>query len=175
MAEQKSLGVYPPYFNNYMSFVENYDLEEILSTQPGNAEAFFNSLPEDRWLYKYAENKWTVKEVLQHIIDTERVFTYRALAFSRKDPNTLPSFNENEYAKNSNGNSRSPKDLIEEFLAVRKSSELLFKSLSDTELNAVGKTSNYEMSVKAIGYMIAGHFAHHVNILKERYLATADD
>ena len=170
MTEQKSIGVYPPYFNNYISMVENEELSFILEKQMKEASELFNSIPEDKWSYKYAENKWTVKEVLQHIIDTERVFSFRALVFARKDPNTFPSFNENEYAKNSVADNRNPKDLIEEFLAVRKSSELLFKSFSEMQLKTVGKASSYEMSVKAIGYMIAGHFQHHVNILKERYL-----
>ncbi len=171
MTEQKSLGVYPPYFNNYISLVENEEINSILESQAKEAEEFFKSIPENKWSYRYAENKWTVKEVLQHIIDTERVFSFRALVFARKDPNTFSSFNENEYAKNSCANTRNPEDLIEEFLAVRKSTQLLFKSFSEAQLHSVGKTSNYEMSVKAIGYMIAGHFVHHIQILKERYLS----
>jgi len=170
MTEQKSLGVYPPSFNHYISLVENEELSFILEKQRKDASEFFNSIPEGKWLYKYVENKWTIKEVLQHITDTERAFSFRALVFARKDPNTFPSFNENEYAKNSHADNRNPQDLIEEFLAVRKSSELLFNSFSEEQLQSIGKTSNYEMSVNAIGYMIAGHFQHHVNLLKERYL-----
>ena len=170
MTEQKSLGVYPPAFRNYISLVENEDLSFILEKQMNEAAQFFNSVQEDKWLFKYAENKWTIKEVLQHITDTERVFSFRALAFARKDPNTFPSFNENEYAKNSDADNRNPKDLIEEFLAVRKSSQLLFKSFTPSQLETVGKAGNNQMSVNAIGYMIAGHFQWHVNILKERYL-----
>ncbi len=170
MTEKKSLGVYPPSFHNYISLVENEDLSSILEKQMNEAAQFFNSVQEDKWFYKYAENKWTIKEVLQHITDTERVFSFRALAFARKDPNTFPSFNENEYAKNSDAYNRNPKDLIEEFLAVRKSSQLLFKSFSPSQLKTVGKAGNNQMSVNAIGYMIAGHFQWHVNILKERYL-----
>ena len=170
MIDQKSIGIYPPSFNNYISLVENEELPFILEKQMKEASEFFNSIPEDKWSYKYAENKWTVKEVLQHIADTERVFSFRALVFARKDPNTFTSFNENEYAKNSGAVNRNPSDLIEEFLAVRNSSRLLFNSFSEAQLQSVGKSSNYEMSVNAIGYMIAGHFQHHVNILKERYL-----
>lgn len=170
MSDKKSTGVYPPYFNSYISLVENEELNSILQKQAEEAEHFFSSIPGDKWSYKYEETKWTVKEVLQHIIDTERVFTFRALVFARKDPNTFPSFNENEYAKNSYANNRNSADLIEEFLAVRKSTQLLFDSFSDEQLNAIGKASSYEMSVSAISYMIPGHFAHHVKILKERYL-----
>lgn len=170
MGDNKISGVYPPNFDKYISLVDNEELITILEKQAGEASEFFNSISEDKWSYKYAENKWTVKQVLQHITDIERVFSFRALVFARKDPNTFPSFNENEYAKNSRADSRNPEDLIEEFLAVRKSSQLLFKSFSEAQLQSVGKISNYEMSVKAIGYMIAGHFVHHIKILKERYL-----
>ena len=170
MDQQQSLGVYPPFFERYISLVKTDDWESVLSKQASEAQDFFSSIPEEKWSYKYEEDKWTIKEVLQHITDTERVFNFRALAFSRKDPNSFPSFNQDGYVINSNANQRSPKDLIEEFLAVRKCSQLLFKSLSDEQLNSVGTASNKEMSVKAIAYIIAGHFAHHVEILKEKYL-----
>jgi len=170
MSDKKSTGVYPPYFSTYVSLVENEEPNSILQKQAEEAEHFFSSIPGDKWSYKYEENKWTVKEVLQHITDTERVFSFRALAFARKDTNTFPSFNENSYTKNSNANNKNPKDLLAEFLAVRKSTQLLFNGFSDEQLNAIGKASSNEMSVKGIGYIIAGHFAHHVKILKERYL-----
>ncbi len=170
MTEKVSTGIYPPYFNTYVSLVENEEMNSLLRKEAEEAEHLFSSIPDEKWLYKYKANKWTVKEVLQHITDTERVFNFRALAFSRRDPNTFPSFNENEYTKNSNANNRNPKDLLAEFLAVRKSTQLLFHGFSDEQLNAIGKASSNEMSVKGIGYIISGHFAHHVKILKERYL-----
>ena len=170
MQVQKPTGIYPEHFNKYIELVQDEELNFILNKQATEAQRFFNSIPENKWLYKYGEDKWSVKEVLQHITDTERVFSYRAFVFSRKDPNTIQSFNENEYAKNSNADSKNPKDLIEEFLAVRKSTELLFNGFSEEQLNSIGKGSTYEMDVKAVGYMIAGHFAHHINILKEKYL-----
>ena len=170
MENKITIRTYPSVFDRYISLVQNEGLNSLLEKQSKETENFFSSIPEDKWLYKYEENKWTIKEVLQHISDTERVFNFRALVFARKDPNTFPSFDENEYAKNANANDKSPGDLIEEFLAVRKSTQLLFKGFSETQLQAVGKTSSYEISVAAIGYMIAGHLAHHLNILKERYL-----
>jgi uncharacterized damage-inducible protein DinB len=169
MADNIISGVYPPHFDKYISLVENDAMNSILEKQAEKASEYFNSMPQEKWSYKYAENKWTVKEVLQHITDTERVFSFRALAFSRKDSHTLPSFDENEYASNSNANNRTADSLIEEFLAVRKSTGSFFDGLSSDQLNYVGKASNYEMSVNAIGYMIAGHFAHHMKILKEKY------
>lgn len=170
MQVQKSPVTYPPHFNKYIDLVKSEDLNFILSGQAKEAESFFNEIPAEKWYYKYEVDKWSIKEVVQHITDTERVFSYRALAFSRKDPNIIPSFDENEYTKNSNACNKDSKDLIEEFLAVRKSDQLLFKGFSEEQLNTMGKASSYEMDVKSIGYMIAGHFAHHIKILNERYL-----
>jgi hypothetical protein len=168
--EKTKTGVYPPYFYKYIKLVENDDLKTILKNQLQESEEFFNRIPSEKYLYKYAENKWSIKEVIQHIIDTERVFSYRALAFARKDPNTLPSFDENSYAKNSQADEREWKQLTEEFPAVRNSSIFLFNSFTAEQLNEVGQASNYAMNVKALGYTIAGHFAHHVHLIKERYL-----
>ncbi|MGN6194039.1 MAG: DinB family protein [Ginsengibacter sp.] len=170
MSAQNSLGTYPEYFYRYIRLVENENLNDVLKKQLDEASQFFNSIPEEKYLYKYDEGKWSVKEVLQHIIDTERVFSYRSFVFSRKDPNIFPSFDENAYAENSNADSRKWQDLINEFIAVRNSTADLFKSFSEEQLMQAGKASNYEMSVKALGYTTAGHFQHHVNILKERYL-----
>jgi uncharacterized damage-inducible protein DinB len=170
MSTENSFGTYPDYFYKYIRLVENEDLKMVLKNQLNETETFLRSIPEQKYLYKYDEGKWSVKEVLQHITDTERVFTFRSLAFSRKDPNTFPSFSENDYATNSKADSKKWGDLIEEFIAVRRSTEALFDGFSEEQLNSVGKASNYEMSVKALGYTIAGHVAHHVNILKERYL-----
>jgi uncharacterized damage-inducible protein DinB len=169
-AKNSNVGIYARHFYPYIKLVENEDLKTVLQNQMQETEDFFNSIPEEKYLYKYAEGKWSIKEVIQHIIDTERVFVYRALAFSRKDVHILPSMDENNYAANSNADSRKFQDLIDEFLAVRKSTIFLFNSFSSEQLDAVGKASDYEMSVKAMGYTIAGHAAHHINILKERYL-----
>ena len=165
------IGIYAAHFYPYIKLVQNEDLKTVLEDQMQETEAFFNSIPEEKYLYKYAPDKWSIKEVIQHIIDTERVFAYRALAFSRKDVHALPSMDENSYAINSDADKRKFQDLIDEFKAVRQSSIFLFNSFSPSQLNEVGKASDYEMSVKAMGYTIAGHVAHHINILKERYLA----
>lgn len=164
------IGIYAAHFYPYIKLVENEDLKTVLQTQAQEIEKFFNSIPEEKYLFKYAPDKWSIKEVIQHIIDTERVFAYRALAFSRKDVHTLPSMDENSYASNSNADNRNFRDLVHEFVAVRKSTIFLFNSFSSEQLNQVGKASSYEMSTKAMGFTIAGHAAHHLNILKERYL-----
>lgn len=169
-AKKSNVGIYAPHFYPYIKLVENEDLKTVLQDQMQKTEDFFNSIPEEKYLFKYAPGKWSIKEVIQHIIDTERVFAYRALAFSRKDVHTLPSMDENSYAINSNADNRKFRDLTDEFLTVRKSSIFLFNSFSSQQLDELGKTSDYEMSTKAMGYTIAGHAAHHINILKERYL-----
>lgn len=169
-ALQLKIGPFGPHFYNYIKLVDNENIPQALEMQLQKLEAFFNSIPEEQSLYKYAEGKWTLKEVLQHIIDSERIFAYRALAFARKDKNPLPSFDENEYAANSHANSRSWKDLTEEFLVVRKSTLLLFNSFSEEDFKSVGIASNSEISVRAMAYIIIGHARHHNNLIKERYL-----
>lgn len=168
--EKIKTGVFPDYFYNYIKLVENDNLKDALKNKIPEIQNFFRSIEEGKRDYKYAEGKWTIKEVLQHIIDTERIFAYRALAFARKDHTILPSFDENSYAKNSNASARTWDDLIDELIAVRKTTLFLFSSFSEEQFDTIGKASNYEMSVKALGYTIAGHLVHHINILKERYL-----
>lgn len=169
-AQGSRVGIYPAYFYNYIRLVENEDLNTILKKQLSESQQFFNSVPKEKYDYKYAEGKWSIKEVLQHIIDTERVFSYRALAFSRKDVNVLPSFDEKNYLANANSAVKEWNDLVDEFTAVRKSTQLLFNSFSTKQLDSVGKASDYEMNARAMGFTIAGHIAHHLNIIKERYL-----
>ena len=161
---------YPSHFAGYIKLVENEDLNSVLKDQIETSKQFFNSIPEEKIDYRYAEGKWNIKEVLQHIIDTERVFAYRALAFARQQPSALPGMDENSYAKNSKADSRNWKDLIDEFESVRQATVHLYQSFSEAQLELAGRTVSYEISVRAVGYNIAGHLAHHVNILKERYL-----
>ncbi|MEO8854184.1 MAG: DinB family protein [Ginsengibacter sp.] len=170
MESSRSKLLYPPHFIQYIHLVDNENLQTLLEKQGEDVVSFLKSIPVDKRLYKYEEGKWTVQEVLQHVIDCERVFHFRALVFSRKDPNTFPSFDENNYIKFSNANNKNWENLIGEFIAVRKSTEYLFNSFSQDQLDQMGKASNYEMNVNALGYLIAGHLAHHINILKERYL-----
>jgi uncharacterized damage-inducible protein DinB len=164
-------GVYPPYFYNYIKLVEDEDLNTVLNNQLAVLVPFLNLIPEEKHLYKYAEGKWTIKETVQHIIDAERVFAYRAMAFSRKEINALPSFDDKSYAANSNANSRKWKDLVEELTAVRKSTIYLFNSFTSEQLDTVGIASHNQINAKALGYIIAGHATHHINIIQERYLA----
>ncbi len=168
--QNSKIGIYTSHFSDYIKLVENEDLKTVLENQLKESSELFKSIPKEKLLYRYAENKWSIKEVIQHLIDTERIFSYRALAFSRGDINILPMMDENSYAKNSNADRREGNELIDEFTAVRKSTISLFNSFSPEQLKGVGKVSDYRMSSNAMGYTIAGHLAHHLNIIRERYL-----
>lgn len=158
------------WYHGYIKMVPQDDIKAAFSSKDNNLIAFLSSIPESKYDYRYAENKWTVKEVLQHIIDAERVFTYRALRFARKDQTPLPGFDENLFADNSKASAREWNDLVEEFKHVRRSSELFFNSLDEDQLEAGGISSNNPIYVRALGYIIIGHALHHQKILAERYL-----
>ena len=165
-----SLNTYPTYFNTYIKLVTDDDILSAFLNQGPSATRFFEQISEVDSTYKYAEKKWTIKEILQHISDAERIFAYRALAFARKEKMALPSFDENIYAANSDANSKSWESLVEEFISVRKSSEILFKLFSSEQLKRSGQVNDYSISVLALGYTIVGHAAHHINIITERYI-----
>ena len=131
---------------------------------------FVQNIPMDKFDYRYAEGKWTIKEIIQHIIDTERIFAYRALRISRNDKTPLPGFDENEYIDNTTANDRGLQDLLTEFSAVRHSNIFLFKSLSVEQLERTGIASNAGISVRAIGFIMIGHQKHHQKVFEERYL-----
>ena len=158
------------YYAPYINLVEHKD--NVLSLQQNFQDtlSFYKSIPEEKWLFSYADGKWTIKEVIQHLLDTERVFAYRALCFSRKDNVELPGFDQDEYLINSNANSRSKESLIEEYVSIRNATITLFNSFSDEMFLQIGVASNNPLSVRAAGYIIAGHEKHHCNIIKERYL-----
>ena len=159
---------YKPYINavagNGKSIIENLEatLSEVLSR--------LEKLPQDKQEYRYAEGKWTIKELIQHLIDSERVFAYRALRFARNDGTALPGFEQDDYVTVFDANARDFNELLEEMKLTRKSTILLFKSFSEKELIRIGVASGTNMSVRALGTIISGHLVHHFNIMKERYL-----
>jgi len=162
---------YAPYYRNYINLVEAEDLQEAFSKYNQVIKSFYNSLPESKGNFAYAEGKWSIKELLQHVIDTERIFAYRALCIARKDTTAFPGFDENQYTLHSNANGRTLTDLQIEFSAVRHSTNLLFQSFFEEQLNERGTASNHSVTVNAIGFMLIGHLLHHKNILEERYLS----
>ena len=162
---------YASYFNKYikLSGSETILLDE-LEICLHDFIRFVQNIPLDKFDYRYEVNKWTIKEIIQHLIDTERIFQYRALRISRNDATPLPGFDENDYAKNSNGNSRSIQDLLTEMAVVRQSTLSLFKSFSQDQLLLIGTASENKISVRAIGFIMIGHQKHHQQIFEERYL-----
>ena len=160
----------PEYYHQYINQAEGDELANVLKKQTRSFEQFLEEIPKSKRKYRYAEGKWSVKEVLQHIIDAERIFAYRALCFARKDATPLPGFEENDYAANSKADQRKWKDIVNEFLSVRQSTEDLFCSFDDEQLETNGKASGKLNYVLAIGFIIAGHANHHIKVTKERYL-----
>ncbi len=161
---------YAGYFSTYIKRVDNVILYEELEICLHDFIRFVQNIPMDKFDYRYAKGKWTIKEIIQHIIDTERIFSYRALRISRNDKTPLSGFDENEYVDNSNGNTRSLQDLLTEMAVVRQSTLSLFKSFSAEQLLKIGTASNNQISVRAIGFIIIGHQKHHQKIFEERYL-----
>lgn len=163
-------GTFPVYFATYTNKVAEDDCLEALHNQQNLIDTFFTSIPEDKWDFAYAPGKWTLKEMMQHIIDTERIFAYRSLCISRKETQSLPGFDENTYVDNSNASTRNWEKLVEELKAVRRSTILLFENLSPDMLNNSGLSNNNSVTVNALGFITVGHIYHHIAVIKERYL-----
>ncbi len=161
---------YPAYFLKYVEQVPEDDLLTAFQNQRPVISGFLSAITEEKSMYAYDTGKWTLKELLQHMIDTERIFNYRALCFARKEKVSLPGFDENTYAANSHANSRKWQDMVEEFLAVRLSTEILFKSFSAETLEFSGVSNNNPATVNSIGFITLGHFYHHKKVMEERYL-----
>ncbi len=161
---------YPGYFQRYIDQVPENDFLVALENQTSSIEPFLRTITEEKSIHTYAEGKWTLKEMLQHIIDTERIFAYRALCFARGEMQNLPGFEENDYAANSNANARSWDSMIREFLIVRESTLLLFKSFTQEMLDRTGSANNNTNNVSSIGFITVGHYNHHKKIIEERYL-----
>jgi hypothetical protein len=161
---------YPGYFQKYIDLVPETDLSLAFTNQTEGIEVFLQTVSEEKSMYAYAEGKWNIKELLQHIIDTERIFNYRALCFARGEKQNLPGFEENDYAANSYANRRSWDSLVKEFLVVRKDTTLLFNSFTKEALERVGSANNNSASTLSFGFITLGHYYHHKNVLIERYL-----
>lgn len=169
-ASEISLEEYPPYFKRYIDLVTNIPLLKALEVGKEAIPDFFKAIPYSKLHFQYAEGKWTPKEVLLHIIDTERVFCYRALYFARAKNASLEGFDENVFAANSNANTRDLENLLEEYEIVREGTLCLFKSFSNETLKEGGKANSNSLSIRSLGFVICGHEIHHQNIINERYL-----
>lgn len=159
-----------PYFDKYISKVKGDTIQEAIKNHSSAMLDFYLNLAEDKADYAYAENKWTLKEVLQHIIDAERVFGYRILRLARKDATPLASFDENAFAANSGADNRTFQSLKDEFAAVRQATDLLLSSLTEDQLQSQGTASNHAATANAFAFITYGHLLHHKEIIEERYL-----
>lgn len=168
---------YPTYSQHYFDLIRtDTDILQELHDNFFKLKELIYSLPEDRLLFRYAESKWTIKEILVHLIDDERIFAYRALRYARNDNTPLHGFEENEYSKYSKANARSLDTIFEEYWSVRHSSLLLFQNFPEESflrrgsgIDTDGEITN-ERTVRALIYHIAGHELRHIKIIKERYL-----
>lgn len=159
----------PTYLQHYLSLVSERDIVSGLQNSKKELLKVLATTTGEKGNYRYAEGKWTVNELLQHIIDTERVFQYRALCIARGEKQSLPGFDQDEYAKNVDVSNRTLEDVLSEFVVVRNSSIYLFKSLNNDQLNAVGLANGMKITPKAYGFLCTGHLRHHVNVLVKKY------
>ena len=169
-SNQLPINEYADFYKSYIQVLEDVELIEELEICLHEFIKFVQNIPMDKFDYRYEVGKWTIKEIIQHLIDSERVFSYRALRISRNDKTPLPGFNENDYVDNSNGNDRNLQGLLTELAVVRQATLSLFNSFSQEQLTKIGIASNNEVSVRAIGFIIIGHQKHHQKIFAERYL-----
>lgn len=164
-----SVDEYNAYYKSYIEACGSDNLMQLLENGLESFSEFIKAIPQEKLNYNYAEGKWTVAEVLVHLLDTERVFQYRALRFARNDKTPLPGFDQDVYVPESNSDQRDLTGLIEEYKAVRLATIALFKTFNVETLMRKGVASDSDMSVRALGFIINGHQKHHAKILKERY------
>ncbi len=165
-----NLETIPPFYKGYVKLVENPDLLQALRTSGYRTLELVHSIAENKSDYRYADGKWTIREVLCHMIDAERIFAYRALRFARNDKTNLSGFDEKEYAKELNASARSLRRIADEMQHLRTSTIDLFDGFNEEMLKRKGTANNNELSVIALGFIIAGHETHHCKVLRERYL-----
>ncbi|SFZ91924.1 DinB superfamily protein [Flaviramulus basaltis] len=162
---------YNPFYSTYINMLpKELDLIEGFEVGFNNVLDFFKSIPKEKLEYKYAEDKWTIKEVFQHIIDTERIFMYRCLRVARQDKTPLSGFEQNDYIMPSKANRKTIASLLEEYQVTRQSSIVLLKSFTSEDLKCIGISSGNVMSARSAAFSTIGHEIWHMNIISERYL-----
>lgn len=161
---------YHPYYELYLARVEGYEeLMESFHKSKHDFIDFLNSIPEQKYHFQYQEGKWTIKEIVQHIIDTERIFCYRALRIARGDKTPLPGFDENAFVPPSKANLKSMPQLIKEYTTLREANIALFEGCDKQMLTCLGEASAGPVSVRAIPFILVGHERHHIHIFETRY------
>ncbi len=162
---------FDPYYGGYISLVADGNILDALNEQPGVLTSIVSSIPEDKGSFAYAPGKWTIKEVLSHLIDGERIFAYRILRISRGDETPIEGFEQDDYIAGSNANNRQFSELAAEFDLLRRANILLVNNLSNDASRRIGTASGKPVSVRALTFIMTGHVTHHLNILRDRYLA----
>lgn len=161
---------YNEFYDTYVSKARIHDLPRFLKIQLSAVTSMMEELPADKIDYAYAQGKWTVKQVLRHLIDTERVMGYRLMCVARAEQTNLPGFEQDDYMSCADDSAISWENLIGEFITLRHSNLAMIHNLNDTALNRQGKMSGYPVTARALVYILAGHVEHHIGILKDRYL-----
>lgn len=170
MNKRPEQNEYAPYYEGYISMIPEGNLEQILKEQVKDTLHLLNDLSETQGEFKYAEKKWSIKEVIGHVVDTERIMAYRLLSIARGDAVQLPGFDENTYVNEADFNGEKMEDLLQNLFVVREGTLLLLKSLKEKDWLRRGTVNQVDVTVRAIACIIAGHELHHRKILKERYL-----
>ena len=161
---------YNAFFERYIAIVRGVSLNEIIQNHNTTILNYWSTIPSDKYNFSYSPNKWTIKQLFQQVIDTERILSYRILCIARGEKQSLNEFNENEYANFGNANQRDFKIMIKEWEFLRTSNNIMFKSFSENELNQVGLVGLNKTSLKAIIYIIFGHALHHIKVIEEKYI-----
>jgi uncharacterized damage-inducible protein DinB len=162
---------YPPYFENYFKMIpRDTNLLELFKNRNKAVIEFFESIPADKWNYQYAEGKWSVKKILRHIIDAELIFSYRALCFARGESQPLPGWSENEYADATDDAKLHPDKLIKSLKLQLESTQDMFHSFDEADLNKIGNANGSDTEIGAIGFAIIAHEMHHRKVILEKYL-----
>ncbi len=169
-ASRPAEGEFLPYYEKYIALVPNGDVLSTLDAQMSETQALLRGLPASISTYRYAPGKWSVNEVIGHLIDSERIFAARALRFARNDATPLPGFEQDDYVRNSKFDAFPVAELASELDSVRRATVFLFKHLEEPAWMRRGIANNAEVSVRALAYIIAGHELHHREILRTRYL-----
>lgn len=160
----------PSYYQYYISLVEEDNGLLAMESQIIKLQKFIGEIPVEKEEFRYAPGKWTVKEVLGHVADTERIFGYRALCIARGEEHPLPGYDDKAYVANSNFNSRSLFDIVHEFSLIRESNLVMFRSFDQQAQARIGMANNTRVSIPALLFMILGHEIHHLNVIREKYL-----
>lgn len=161
---------YASYYDIYISLLDGKDIITDLEKSIRETLKLLESISEEKGIYRYADGKWSIKELIGHLIDTERIMAYRALRFSRGDKTPIEGFEQDPYVENADFDSCRLIDLAKQFNLLRQSNILMFKALPEESWLKTGIASGNPTSVRAFAYIIAGHEIHHINVLKERYL-----